>query len=145
MVDSGNKTGKRTKARLAATPFSNAAELKAARDKIRLEVWTETERARQRRDLIELDEYSYIKDAFLKGWVTDSTGKAGEIVKIHSDPAGMIRISLSHEFSASADRAKLAGELVQGLSASYAPLYYQAIGILPQRGGVSESGSDEGL
>lgn len=41
------------------------------------------------------------------------------------------RISLNPEFTVDADRAKLAGELVQGLSASYAPIYYQAIGILP--------------
>ena len=98
-----------------------------------MEVWTDAERARQRRNLIELEEYAYIKSALEKGWVTDSSGRDADIVKIRSDSKGMIRISLNQDFAVSADRAKLAGALVQGLSASYAPIYYQAVGILPIR------------
>lgn len=127
------RTGRKTKLRLALTPFESAAELKAAQEKIKMEVWTETERARQRRELIQLDEYKYVKDAFEHGWVTETAaeGKGSEIVKIRSDEAGVIRISLNPDFTVNADRAKLASELVQGLSASYAPIFYQAIGVLP--------------
>ena len=133
MATNESKTGRKTKDRLAATPFSSMEELKTAQKLIKMEVWTESERARLRKELIEQDEYEYVREAFAKGWITETAGKGPEIVKIRSDHEGIIRISLNPEFTIGADRAKLAGELVQGLSASYAPIYYQAVGVLPVR------------
>lgn len=129
-----NKTGKQTKNRLALTPFASAAELKAAKERIKLEVWSEVERAKQRRDLLELEEYRYVKETFEHGWITDANGNSEEIIKIQSASDGTIRISLSRDFSENNERAQLACALVQGLSASYAPIYYQAIGVLPCKG-----------
>lgn len=131
MADTESKTGKKTRDRLAATPFSSMEELKVAQKQIKMQVWAESEKARCRKELIEQEEYEYVRRAFAKGWITETDGIGAEIVKIRSDSEGVIRISLNPEFTADADRAKLTGELVQGLSASYAPIYYQAVGILP--------------
>lgn len=105
MNSSESKTGKKTRERLSASPFSSMEEMKAAQKQIKMEVWTESERARFRKDLIEQEEYEFVRKAFEKGWVTETSGKGPEIARIRSDSDGVIRISWRRRFESAPNSA----------------------------------------
>lgn len=132
MVSEKSRSGKATRMRLAATPFTTAAELKKAQHKISMEIWAEMERARQRRELLRLEDYKYITEVFQRGWVTEIGDSRCGLARINADSEGVIHIVVDPELAASADKSKLAGEVIAGLSSSFATIYYQGIGVLPQ-------------
>ena len=100
-------TGNITKERLAGTPFSSMSELNTASDEIRKDTWSQLERAKIKRELIEKPEYSFFLEPFKKGMVCKYGEKNDNLVRVHLNKEGGIEVDINEEMKSAENSGAL--------------------------------------
>ena len=136
-------TSNSTKDKLAGTPFSNMSEMTAASDELRKEAWSQLEKARIKRELLQKAEYQFFLEPFKKGMICKYGEKDDNLVRVFLGEGGGIEVKINEEMKSAENSGALLSALIKSTSDSLFSNYLKSMDIIPPADPSSESESSQ--
>ena len=122
-----------TKQKLMGTPFASATELNRAQAKIKLQVWTEVQRAKVKHDLLSKPENKFYLEPFRQGLACAYGKNGNKIVRCFVDENEATQIEINEDMRSDQSNETLLKVLVHAMSQSLNETYMKARDIIPDR------------
>lgn len=127
------KHGNVTLGKLQGLPFKSATELKKAETEIDLKVWKSLTQAKAMREMLEREEFKFLKDEFKSGFTCTVGDNEEDLLRIYSDGNG-IKMNINRETALKFENQEKLRMLIKTISETFANSYYSAMGIIPSPG-----------